>query len=187
MNDGKLALFLMLGQTASRTIEAQPNVVPSQSLPLSDKFDLAVMAPDEVRLAIATSEPYQLFFVFERYLRSVIVETLSKDGSEEWWPKVDASIQEEVIKLEETDEVKAWMALGSRDRSALLTYPQLLAIIDKNWKDYFQDLLRDKALIQEGRWISHIRNAVCHMSAVPDEELERVRQVMRDWFRVLPP
>jgi hypothetical protein len=67
------------------------------------------------------------------------------------------------------------------------TYPQLLAIIDKNWKDHFQDLLRDKALVQEGRWISHIRNAVCHMSTVPDEEMERIRQVMRDWFRVLPP
>lgn len=187
MKDAKLALFLMLGQTATRTIQAQPSVVPSQSLPLSDTFDLAVMAPDEVRLAIATSEPYRLFFVFERYLRDAVVETLSKDGTEEWWPKVDPSIQQEVLKLEETEEVKAWMALGARDRSALLTYPQLLTIIDKNWKDFFQDLLRDKALVQEGRWISHIRNAVCHMSTVPDEELERVRQVMRDWFRVLPP
>lgn len=187
MNDSKLALFLMLGQTATRAIEAQPNVVPSQSLRLSDTLDLAVMSPEEVRFAIKTSEPYQLFFVFERYLRSLIVETLSKDGSEDWWSKVDPSVQAEVIKLEETEEVKSWMALGSRDRSALLTYPQLLSTIEKNWKELFDDLLRDRALIQEARWISHIRNAVCHMSTVPDEELERVRQVMRDWFRVLPP
>ena len=177
----------MLGQTATKSVDALPSVVPSQSLPLSDTQDLAVTAPEEVRLAIATSEPYQLFFVFERYLRSVVTDALSKDGTEEWWSKVPVDIQAEVQKVEETEEVKQWMALGSRDKSALLTYPQLLAIIDRNWKDYFADLLRDRTLVQEGRWISHIRNAVCHMSTIPGEELERIRQVMRDWFRILPP
>jgi hypothetical protein len=48
-------------------------------------------------------------------------------------------------------------------------------------------LLRDKSLLQEARWISHLRNAVCHMSPIPDEELQRVRQVMRDWYRIIPP
>lgn len=187
MNDARLALFLMLGQTATRTVGALPSVVPSQRLVLSDTLDLAVTAPEEVRLAIATSEPYQLFFVFERYLRAVVVDALSKDGTEEWWSKIPPDIQGEIEKLEQTEEAKQWMALGSRDRSGLLTYPQLLAVIDKNWKDYFADLLRDKSLIQEGRWISHIRNTVCHMSPVPDEELQRLRQVMRDWFRILPP
>jgi hypothetical protein len=187
MNDARLALFLMLGQTATRTIEAVPTLVPPQSLRLSDTLDLAVTAPEEVRTAIATSEPYQLLFVFERYLRSVVVDTLSKDNTEDWWPKIDTGIQAEVQKLAETEEVKQWMALGARDRSALLTYPQLLAIIDKHWKEYFEDLLRDKSLIQEGRWITHIRNAVCHMTTIPEEELHRIRQVMRDWFRVLPP
>jgi len=32
------------------------------------------------------------------------------------------------------------MALGLRDKSALLTYPQLLRAIDVNWKTYFDDL-----------------------------------------------
>jgi hypothetical protein len=189
MNAERLALFLMLGQTASKAVENIPHVVPDQALKLSDSMDLALLSPEEVRLAIDTSEPYKLFFVFERYLRGVVVDTLSREGQEDWFSKVTPDIQREVTELEEKDETKQWMSLGSRDKAALLTYPQLIAIMDEktNWKTYFEDLLRDKSLLQEARWIQHIRNAVCHMSTIPEEELHRVRQVMRDWFRVLPP
>jgi hypothetical protein len=57
----------------------------------------------------------------------------------------------------------------------------------KNWNDAFKSTVRDKFLIQEARSISHIRNTVCHMSDISDEETNRVKQVMRDWFRVVAP
>jgi hypothetical protein len=57
----------------------------------------------------------------------------------------------------------------------------------KNWNDVFKAIVRDKFLIQEGRSISHLRNTLCHMSGISDEEVERVKQVMRDWFRVVAP
>jgi hypothetical protein len=187
MNSARLALFLMTGQTAARTVAGIPNTVPAQSLRLSDRLDLAAVTPEEVRIAIATSEPYQLFFVFERYLRSLVVDSLSKDGTEDWWPKIPADVQDGIEALANLEETKTWMALGSRDRSLLLTYPQLLRVMEVNWKDCFEDLLRDKGLIQEARLIAHLRNAVCHMAPIPDEELGRIRQVMRDWFRVISP
>ena len=28
---------------------------------------------------------------------------------------------------------------------------------------------------------------ICHMSIIPSEELERIKQTMRDWFRVVAP
>ena len=81
------------------------------------------------------------------------------------------------------------MALDSRSKLALTTLPQLLRIMDenKNWNDAFKAIIRDKFLIQEGRGISHIRNTVCHMGDISDEEVGRVKQVMRDWFRVVAP
>ena len=68
-----------------------------------------------------------------------------------------------------------------------MTYPQLLRVMDHCWKDAFEDLVRDKTLIQEARLIAHLRNTTCHMTSVPDEEVQRVRQTMRDWFRVVAP
>ncbi|UDL92924.1 hypothetical protein LGH82_28180 [Mesorhizobium sp. PAMC28654] len=125
--------------------------------------------------------------MFEGYLRELIVGVLSKDGKETWWDKLPGDIQMEVSKLEETEEMKGWMALGSRDKSALMTLPQLLKVIDHNWKGVFDEVVRDKSLVQEARLIGHLRNTICHMSTIPAEESDRIRQTMRDWFRIVAP
>ncbi len=79
------------------------------------------------------------------------------------------------------------MALGSRDKSALMTLPQLLKVIEHAWKSGFDEIVRDKGLIQEARLLVHLRNTICHMSVLSDEEIDRIRQTMRDWFRVVAP
>ena len=48
----------------------------------------------------------------------------------------------------------------------------------KNWNDIFKDLVRDKFLIQEGRSISHLRNTLCHMSDISEEEHKQINQVI---------
>jgi len=85
------------------------------------------------------------------------------------------------------EETKSWMAVGSRDKSALMTYPQLLRVMEHNWKGMFDELIRDRTLLHEARLISHLRNTTCHMATVPEEEIQRIRQTMRDWFRVVAP
>lgn len=186
--DSTASLFMMLGQTAEKTIAKIDDVVPSDSLFISKEIDLALLAPDTVRKAVDASQSYKLIFFFESYLRDLIVEVLSKEGTvPNWYDKVPGDVQKEIEKLEETEEIKSWMALGSRDKSALMTLPQLLKVIDENWKTDFADLIRDKGLIQEARLLVHLRNTICHMSAIPAEEVERVKQTMRDWFRVVAP
>lgn len=185
--DAHAALFIMLGQAADRTIERIEDVIPKDSLLLSPAYDLAALVPNKVRRAVEASEVYRLFFVFEGYLREFIVEVLSKDATEEWWDKVPKDVKDEVERLEDTEEMKSWMALGSRDKSALMTLPQLLRVIDENWKQSFLEVVRDKALVQEARTLVHLRNTICHMSGVSNEEMERIRQTMRDWFRVVAP
>jgi hypothetical protein len=185
--DARAALFIMLGQAAERAVEKLEDVVPKDTLLLSPSYDLATLVPEKVRRAATASEAYRLFFVFESYLREFIVEVLSKDATEEWWSKVPKDVKDEVAKLEETEEMKSWMALGSRDKSALMTLPQLLRVIDENWKANFHEMVRDKALVQHARALVHLRNTICHMSVISDEEMGRIKQVIRDWFRVVAP
>lgn len=189
MKDDHLSLFLMLGQTAQNAVSKMPDTVPPQSLLLSARENLALVLPNEVRRAVATAEVFKLFFVFENFLREFVLETLSELDPANWWDRVPKDVQDEVQKLEETEEQKQWMALTSRSKLALTTLPQLLRIMDdnKNWNDAFKAIVRDKLLIQEGRGISHIRNTVCHMGDISLEELDRVKQVLRDWFRVVAP
>jgi hypothetical protein len=185
--DAQAALFVMLGQAAEKTVAKIEDVVPRESLLLAPSYDLATIVPEMVRGANDAAEAYKLFFVFETYLREFVVEVLSKDGTEPWWDKVPKDVQDEVTKLEQTEEIKSWMALGSRDKSALMTLPQLLRVIDQTWKDGFDDVVRDKGLIQEARILVHLRNTICHMSTIPIEETARIKQTIRDWFRVVAP
>lgn len=187
MNEQRAAHFIMLGQVATKELASSPSVSLSEELFISQAYDLAALLPEATRDAFSAAEAYKILFVFERYLRELVIEALSRDGTEDWWQAVPKDVQDEVTKLEETEEAKSWMALGSRDKSSLLTYPQLLRVIDHCWKTHFEDLLRDKTLVQEARLISHLRNTICHMTPISKEELERIKQTMRDWFRMVAP
>lgn len=187
MDDARLALFVMLGQTASKATLSIPEIADGQPLMISDSYDLSTSLPETVRAANQASDGYKLFFVFENYLREFVVETLSKNGTDTWWDKLPLDVQQEIDKHEENEGTKIWMAIGSRDKSALMTYPQILRVIDSCWKDYFQELVRDKALVQEARMVSHLRNTICHMTPISFEEMDRVKLVIRDWFRVVSP
>lgn len=187
MDDTRLALFLMLGQDASRTVQSAPQLAPPDRLLLSDQYDLATAIPGPVKAANEAALGYRLFYVFENFLRQLVVQVLTDDDGGDWWDDLPQDVRNEVEKLEDTEELKGWMALGSRDKSALMTYPQLLRTIDHCWKSHFAEIVRDKALLQEARHIAHLRNTICHMSPIDDEEIDRIRQVMRDWFRVVSP
>jgi hypothetical protein len=150
--DATAALFVLLGQAADKTIAATESVVPKESLLLSADYDLAALVPDKVRSATSAAEAYKLFFVFESYLREFIVEVLTKENATTtWWDFVPNDVKDEVTKLEAQEEIKSWMALGSRDKSALMTLPQLLKVIEHAWKEGFNNIVRDKGLIQEAR------------------------------------
>jgi hypothetical protein len=188
MRDDRLALFLLLGQSAERAVAQQPGVAPPEPILLGPTYDIAPSVPEDAKRASRAATAYRLFFVFEHYLRDLIIEVLTKAaGDANWWDLVPADLRNDVERLENTEETKAWMALGSRDKSALMTYPQLLRLIDATWERGFADLLRDKALVTESRLITHLRNTVAHMTDIPEEELDRIRQVMRDWFRIIAP
>ena len=186
-DDARLALFVMLGQSADRAVASQPEVVPREQLLISPTFDLAEVVPATVHAAIQGANAFKLFFVFERYLRDLIISVLSSDPTAQWWEKLPPDVKAEIESLEALEDTKSWMALGARDKSALMTYPQLLRVIDTCWKANFADVVRDKSLVQQARVLTHLRNAVAHMSPIPDEELERIKQVMRDWFRMVAP
>jgi hypothetical protein len=190
MRDDMLALYLLLGQTAERAVWQQPSVSSAEPLLLGPGYDAAPAVPETARRASRAATAYRLFFVFETYLRELVVDVLGKAAEaagKTWWDLVPGDLQTQVAKLEETEDTKAWMALGSRDKSALMTYPQLLAVIDQTWSSGFDELVRDKSLVNEARLVSHLRNTVAHMTDIPEEEINRVRQVMRDWFRVIAP
>jgi hypothetical protein len=138
--DERLALFVLLGRTAEQLVELDPQTVPAESLSISDTFDLSISAPAEVKKSMRAAFVYKLFFIFENYLRELILSLMSEAHKLEWWGKIDPGVQKQVAELKEKEETKLWMALEARDQLSLVTYPQLLAIMEFSWKDVFDRL-----------------------------------------------
>jgi len=189
MSFDKLAHFIMIGRSVGRDVDSLRTTVPQVPLLISNSFDISEVLPEESRDAAKAAMTYRLFFVFEAYLRDLVLTVLSEAKKEAWWEAVPSNVRDDVAKLEEHEDRKRWMNLDSRGKLSLTTLPQLLSIIDdpSNWKAYFEAVVRDKQLIQQTRLVVHTRNTVCHMSHVTDEEHERVQQVIRDWFRMVAP
>jgi hypothetical protein len=102
------------------------DIVPSESLLLSSSYDLAALVPEKVRDATLASEAYKLFFVFESYLREFMVEALTKEGdSKTWWDYVPPDVKDGVDRLEQTEEVKSWMALTKTSPRRVRGWPRL--------------------------------------------------------------
>jgi hypothetical protein len=183
----RLALFLLLGQTAEQAVRELPEAAPAESLSISGKYDLATLLPGEVKRASSASHAYELLFVFENFLRTFILSVLAERDPEHWWDKVPKHVRDDVEELERKEETKQWMALAPRTKLSLATYPQLLDVIDQCWKEGFDGVVRDKSLVQEARHVAHLRNAIGHMTEVPAEEIERIKRAMCDWFRMVAP
>ena len=92
----------------------------------------------------------------------MVVAVLSnEDGSKTWWDLAPIDVKDEVTKLEaagRSEELDG--ARFSRQVSPYETLPQLLKVIDFAWKEGFDDLIRDKALIQQARVLAHLRNTL---------------------------
>jgi len=177
----KFALFTMLGRSTQKSIREAPGTAPKAELMISATFNVAEVLPEETKEAVQAAETFKL--------RDFILKVLSEADKDNWWEAIPLDVRDEVAKLENTEDQKRWMNLDSRGKLSLTTLPQLIRIMDEpgNWKKYFEPLVRDKGLLQQTRLIGHNRNTICHMATVSEEEHERVRQVMRDWFRVIAP
>ena len=95
-----------------------------------------------------------------------------------------------VVRLFEDEDFSVTRVRDRRQFPAVLaqiTLPQLLRVIDYAWKEGFDETVRDKGLIQEACLLVHLRNTICHMSAISAEETDRIKQTMRDWFRIVAP
>ena len=94
MRDDRLALFVLLGQSAERAIAKEPMTAPPEPLLLAPGYDIGPALPDEARRASRAAGAYRLFFVFETYLRDLIVDVLTKAaGTANWWDLVPQDVK----------------------------------------------------------------------------------------------
>lgn len=140
-----------------------------------------------VRLEAAEmSENYEVFYCLEQAIRKLIVETLEDGEGTDWWnsARIAPDIKADVASL-----VKKERDNGVTPRSDNLidytTFGQLSVIITSNW-DLFEPTLKNKRGVERVMAnLNLLRGSIAHCCPMQEDEIDRLRLAVKDWFRMI--
>jgi hypothetical protein len=106
-----------------------------------------------------------------------------KYGSNWWKEKVPGGVQTEVERKQQ-EERDTPMSIRSEDPLTYTNFGELIVIFDANWEDFDDTLRSPKAMRLILSQFNKIRNVVAHSSALNEDEINRFKLLVKDWFRI---
>jgi hypothetical protein len=148
--------------------------------PFIKQFDLA-----NRKNAAHMSRYYEIFYLLENDIRRLIVETMEAAHGPKWWDSnVPPGVLEEVRKNRER-EAQAAVSVRSEDDIDYTTFGQLGDIIRANWSDFAGMLSNPSAVSRVMAALNMLRGTIAHCGVLAEDEVDRLKLAIRDWFRVL--
>jgi hypothetical protein len=158
-----------------------PRVDPLTGVAYYPQFEHSVRAE-----AADMSEHYEVFYCLEQAIRKLITETLEEAEGADWWnsSRVPSDIKADVANL-----VKRERDNGITQRSDKLidytTFGQLSVIITSNWS-LFEPILKTKRGVERVMAsLNLLRGPIAHCCPMQDDEVDRLRLAVKDWFRMI--
>jgi hypothetical protein len=156
------------------------SVDDEQLEPFIKQFDLA-----NRKNAAHMSRYYEIFYLLENDIRRLIVETMEAAHGVNWWDThVPQGVLEEVRK-NRSREAQAAVSIRSEDDIDYTTFGQLGDIIRDNWSDFAGMLSNQSAVSRVMSALNMLRGTIAHCGVLADDEVDRLKLAIRDWFRVL--
>jgi hypothetical protein len=130
------------------------------------------------------SEHYKVFYCLEQAIRKLISETLEDAKGPDWWNSgcIPAAVMQSAA-----DNQKRELENGLTPRSELTidytNFGELAVIINSNWTE-FESTLRNKGAVGRILYgLNLIRGPIAHCCPMQDDEIDRLRLAVKDWFR----
>ncbi len=131
------------------------------------------------------SRYYEIFYLLENDIRRLIVETMEAAHGANWWDThVPPGVLEEVRKNRER-EAQAAVTVRSEDDIDYTTFGQLGDVIRANWSDLAGMLSNQSAVSRVMAALNMLRGTIAHCGILAEDEVDRLKLAIRDWFRVL--
>lgn len=131
------------------------------------------------------SRYYEIFYLLENDIRRLIGETMEAAHGPNWWDShVPPAVLEEVRKNRER-EAQAAVSMRSEDDIDYTTFGQLGDIIRTNWSDFAGMLSNQSAVSRVMAALNMLRGTIAHCGVLAEDEVDRLKLAIRDWFRVL--
>lgn len=131
------------------------------------------------------SRYYELFYLLENDIRRLIVDTMEAAHGQGWWDtNVPQGVLDEVRK-NRAREASAAVTSRSDDNIDYTTFGQLGDIIRENWTDFAGMLSNQQAVSRVMAGLNMLRGTIAHCGVLAEDEVDRLKLAIRDWFRVL--
>lgn len=135
--------------------------------------------------AAKMSRYYELFYLLENDIRRLIVDTMESAHGSDWWSThVSQGVADEARKNQKR-EADAGVSSRSEDSIDYITFGQLGEIIRDNWGDFAGMLSNQSAVNRALSGLKMLRGTIAHCGVLAEDEVDRLKFAMRDWFRML--
>jgi hypothetical protein len=135
--------------------------------------------------AIRMAEYYKLFYMLENDIRKLIDDTLVESYGNAWWQDhAPQSAKDECLKTQQREQEAGF---SSRSESELdyISFGQLGEIIRSHWTLFGGILSNPKALGRVMYPLNNLRGPIAHCGLLAEDEIDRLRLTVKDWFRLL--
>ncbi|MDZ4056983.1 MAG: Swt1 family HEPN domain-containing protein [Polynucleobacter sp.] len=170
----------------------EESVPAGSSLPEPANTDTAVKASvsqfsAEVRQnAQSMAEHYKLFYMLENDIRRLIDDTLTEEHkSSLWWEKYAPESAKAEYKSNLQREQEAGFTPRSDNPLDYLTFGQLGDIIRAHYSLFGGILSNQKAMGRIMYSLNNLRGPIAHCGILAEDEVDRLKLTVKDWFRLL--
>jgi hypothetical protein len=186
--EDKLMLFGMKNLLLEKNLEKLEkdgiDIGHTSTLKKDELVDTELFELDILKRAKKMADFYILYFSLENSVRKLIKDVLNERYGEDWWDlKVPEGVKNHVIKIQKEEKDSA-MSIRSDDPLDYTNFGELIDIFSANWKD-FSDILRSQKSVQETLSpLNKIRNVIAHSCDLNDDEILRLKLLIKDWLRI---
>lgn len=150
----------------------------------SEIVDVELFESDILQEARKMADFYAIYYSLENSIRRLISGRLSEKHGANWWKeKIPSGVQAEVEKKQQ-EERDTTMSIRSEDPLSYTNFGELIGIFEANWSDFDDTLRSPKAMRSILSQFNKIRNVVAHSSSLNEDEINRFKLLVKDWFRI---
>lgn len=136
--------------------------------------------------AVMMAEHYKLFYMLENDIRRLIDDTISEDHkSRDWWELYAPNTAKEEFRNGLQREQEAGFTPRSDNPLDYVTFGQLGEIVRSNWPLFGGILSNQKAMGRVMYSLNNLRGPIAHCGILAEDEIDRLKLAVKDWFRLL--
>lgn len=128
---------------------------------------------------------YELFYCLEQSIRQLIISALFDKASSEWWSQTVPPKIVEDVEGRMQRERDSGFSLRSDQEIDYTNFGELSVIITSNW-DVFGAIFSSKRAVERiMSSLNLLRGPIAHCSPLADDEVDRLKLTVKDWFRAM--